>query len=99
MHEPFEIFNVTEEDEDARKLIKFARKKIPHYTPSAGYAYYEFTKRGYVLPERNVLALRKVKLSDHEMMKVLFVDNLFTRNLPCRRFDIDALYIILLILP
>ena len=60
MNELFETFEVTEEDEDSRKLIKFARSKIPDYNPTAGYGYYQFTRKGYVLRERNVMALKRV---------------------------------------
>ena len=59
--EPFKIVDVPKVlSEDRRKSIKFAKKNIPHYNPRAGYAYYEFTKCGYVLPERNVMARKKV---------------------------------------
>ena len=57
----FEIFKVDEEDEDKRKLIKFASKRIPHYNPKAGYGYYEFTKPAYILPEKNLIARNKVQ--------------------------------------
>ena len=57
--EPFKLFTVDQEDEDSRKLIKFAKRKIPDYNPSAGYAYYEFTKDGFLLPDRNVIARNK----------------------------------------
>ena len=57
---PFEIIIVDEKDEDKRKLIKFASERIPHYNPRAGYGYYEFTKKAFILPERNVIARKKV---------------------------------------
>ena len=57
----FKIFKVDEENEDKRKLIKFAKEKVPYYDPRAGYGYYEFTEPGYVLPERNVIAMKMVK--------------------------------------
>ena len=55
--EPFEVFSVTE---DEQKLVKFAKKNITCYNPRAGYGYYEFTEPCYVLPIRNVMALKKV---------------------------------------
>ena len=55
-----QIFLVDEKDEDERKMLKFASKKIHRYNPRAGYSYYEFTKPAYVLPERNVIARNKV---------------------------------------
>ena len=58
--EPREVFVVPEADEDKRKLIKFATKRIPHYNPRAGYAYYEFIGRKYVIPDRNIMVLSKV---------------------------------------
>ena len=59
--EPFKIFEVPEDaSEDERKNLKFAVTNIPCYDPLAGYAYYEFTKRAFILPERNVMALKKV---------------------------------------
>lgn len=58
--EPREVFMVPEADEDERKLIKFAKKKIPYYNPRAGYAYYEFTGRKYIIPDRNIMVLSKV---------------------------------------
>lgn len=57
---PYKIFPVDENDEDKRKMLKFASKRIDRYNPKAGYGYYEFTKPGYVLPERNVIAKKKV---------------------------------------
>lgn len=57
--EPYEIFKVPEDaDEDERKNLKFAAKQIPNYNPLAGYAYYEFTQCAFILPERNVMALK-----------------------------------------
>ena len=58
--EPSKLFSVPEADEDERQLMKFAKKNIPHYNPRAGYAYYEFTGRRYVIPDRNIIALSKV---------------------------------------
>lgn len=59
--EPFEIFKVPETaDEDERKMIKFAKRSVPYYNPRAGYGYYEFSKPAFVLPERNVMALKRV---------------------------------------
>ena len=58
--EPFEVITVPQVDEDERKIIKFAKKNIPYYNPKAGYAYYEFTGRKYVIPDRNIMALSKV---------------------------------------
>ena len=55
--EPFEVFFVTE---DEQKLVKFAKKNITRYNPRAGYGYYEFAEPCYVLPTRNVMALKKV---------------------------------------
>ena len=59
---PFEIFQVTEEDEDKRKQTKFAKERIPYYNPRAGYAYYEFTKTTYVLHEKNIIGLKRVTI-------------------------------------
>ena len=58
------IILVDEEDEDKRKLLKFASKRIHHYNPKAGYGYYEFTKPAYILPERNVIARNQVMCMD-----------------------------------
>lgn len=59
--EPFKFFKVPKDaSEDERKNLKFAVKNIPSYDPLAGYAYYEFTKPAFILPERNVMALKKV---------------------------------------
>ena len=58
--EPHEVFMVPKADEDERKLIKFAKKKIPYYNPRAGYAYYEFTGSKYIIPDRNIMVLSKV---------------------------------------
>ena len=57
---PFKILYVDEQDEDKRKMIKYATEHVPYYNPRAGYGYYEFTVKGYVLPERNVIAKNKV---------------------------------------
>ena len=54
------MITVPEANEDERKIIKFAKKNIPYYDPKAGYAYYEFIGRRYVIPERNIMALSKV---------------------------------------
>ena len=64
MTAPSRIFLVDEESEDERKLLKFASKRIHRYNPMAGYGYYEFTKPSYILPERNVIARRKVMCMD-----------------------------------
>ena len=56
----YRIILVDEEDEEKRKLLKFASKRIHRYNPRAGYGYYEFSKPAYVLPERNVIARNKV---------------------------------------
>jgi hypothetical protein len=58
--EPHKVYIVPEADEDDRKLIKFAVKRIPYYNPRAGYAYYEFTGRKYIIPDRNIMVLNKV---------------------------------------
>ena len=58
--EPSILVTVPEADENERKLIKFAKKNVPYYNPSAGYAYSEFTGRMFVIKERNVMALKKV---------------------------------------
>ena len=58
--EPYRIAPVPAVSEDGCKSIKFAKKNIPYYNPRAGYVYYEYTKRGYVLPERNIIARKKV---------------------------------------
>ena len=69
--EPFEIFEVPKDaKEDERKNLKFAAKKIPCYNPLAGYAYYEFTKCAFILPERNVMALKKVCIMTDIMLKI-----------------------------
>ena len=61
--EPFKVFCVPKAaDEDERKFINFAKKNIPYYNPRAGYAYYEFTGRKYIISERNIMALNKVLL-------------------------------------
>lgn len=57
---PSKIFNVDVEDEEKRKVIKFASERIPCYNPQSGYGYYEFTQPTYILPERNVIAIKKV---------------------------------------
>lgn len=59
---PHIIIPVDEECEAERKLISFASKRIPYYNPQAGYAYCEFSKPIFLLPERNVIALKKVLL-------------------------------------
>jgi hypothetical protein len=41
-------------------MINFAKEKVANYNPMAGYGYYEFTERNYVLPSRNIVALKKV---------------------------------------
>lgn len=51
------MFLVTE---DEQKLVKFAKKNVTCYNPRAGYGYYEFAEPCYVLPTRNVMALKKV---------------------------------------
>ena len=66
--EPFDVFSVTE---DEQKLVKFAKKNITCYNPRAGYGYYEFTEPCYVLPIRNVMALKKVIYHKISMMIVL----------------------------
>ena len=55
--EPFKLFTVTEE---GQKLINFAKENVAHYNPRAGYGYYEFTEPGFVLPKRNIMALKRV---------------------------------------
>lgn len=55
--EPYEWFTVTK---NGQKLIEFAKEKVKHYNPRAGYGYYEFTEPGYVLSKRNIMALTKV---------------------------------------
>ena len=58
--EPFKEFPVPEAEEDERKVLKFAKNNIPHYNPRAGYAYYEFTGRKYIVSDKNILVLSKV---------------------------------------
>ena len=60
--EPFKVYRMNETNDDKRKLIKFAAQHIPCYNARAGYGYYEFTVPTYVLPERIVMALKKVLL-------------------------------------
>jgi hypothetical protein len=54
---PYKLFTVTE---DGQKMIDFAKEKVANYDTTAGYGYYEFTERNYVLPSRNLMALKKV---------------------------------------
>jgi hypothetical protein len=54
---PYELFTVTE---DEQKMINFAKEKVANYNPRTGYGYYEFTEPGYVIPSRNIMALKKV---------------------------------------
>ena len=42
------------EDKDKQMQTKFAKERIPHYSPRGGYGYYEFTQPTYVLFERNM---------------------------------------------
>ena len=55
--EPFRFFRTTE---DGQKFIKFAKEKVTYYNPRAGYGYYEFSEPGYVLSNRNIIALKEV---------------------------------------
>ena len=55
--EPHKWFTVTKNEQ---KLIEFAKEKVKHYNPRAGYGYYEFAEPGYVLSKRNIMVLTKV---------------------------------------
>ena len=72
--EPFRIVKVPEDaDEDERKNLKFATKIIPYYNPLAGYAYYEFTQRAFILPERNVIAEKNVCINNDWPVVILWL--------------------------
>ena len=71
---PHEIFDVTEEDEDMRKRTKFAKKHIPYYNPRAGYGYFEFKKPTYVLPERNIIGLKKVIIISNNNIVCMYLN-------------------------
>lgn len=88
---PHKIIPVEEEDDDERKLIRFASKRIPYYNPRAGYAYCEFSKPIFLLPERNVIAKKKVLLWTYLTTSIILYSKLIVLYQQCCRMESSSL--------